>query len=360
MSSSFVHYGVDPYIVDASHFETDLISLLLSPFDLLHALSLPIVIVGLLWLALPYWEWWSATCKPLECHVAKTSFQVALGELIPPSWKPPQVALSVVIPAYNEEHRLPQMLEETFSYLEARAASNPGRFSYEVVVVDDGSTDSTYAAALSSLQRPNKITGETGGVRQPMGGELRVVRLCANSGKGFAVKIGMLVARGELLLLADADGATSIRDVERLERSLLGFPKDVDPGPQIAFGSRHHLKQEARAKRSSHRNLLRSAFHAVVWLFVGGSLRDTQCGFKLFRAKVGKQIFASLHLSRWAFDIEVVLLARIFNREVVEVPITWVEMPGSKLNLLTGSVAMFRDIVLLQALYNMGIWRAAH
>jgi dolichyl-phosphate beta-glucosyltransferase len=86
-------------------------------------------------------------------------------------------------------------------------------------------------------------------------------------------------------------------------------------------------------------------------------IHDTQCGFKLFRADVGKRLFSSLHLSGWAFDIELVLLARILRKRIAEVPVTWIEMPGSKLNLVCGHLTMLRDIVLLKLLYCCCIWR---
>jgi len=141
--------------------------------------------------------------------------------------------------------------------------------------------------------------------------------------------------------------------LERLERAL----SPAAQGAEIAFGSRHHLREEAIAKRAWHRNLLMIAFHFAVWVLVGGEVQDTQCGFKLFRAGVGKNIFASLHLYRWAFDIEVLILARYFGKKIAEVPVTWVEMPGSKLNLLTGAITMLRDMALVQVLYALGIWQ---
>eukprot|EP00434_Breviolum_minutum_P008790 symbB.v1.2.007750.t1/scaffold480.1/size253386/12 len=281
----------------------------------------------------PYIDWRYSCDKALESEISRTSFQCAPGELVPAPWKAPEVALSVVVPAYNEEYRLPQMLDETLAYLESRGSA--ASFSYEVIVVDDGSSDNTYAAALS--------TSRDASLRH---GEVRIIKLLGNRGKGFAVRTGMLAAR-------DADGATSIRDLERLER-VLG-PKD--DSPQIAFGSRHHLREEALNKRAWYRNVLMVGFHFAVWLLVGGSVKDTQCGFKLFKANVGKQIFASLHLYRWAFDIEVLILASIFGKGVAEVPVTWVEMPGSKLNLLTGAVTMLRDMALVQVLYALGIWQ---
>jgi dolichyl-phosphate beta-glucosyltransferase len=312
--------------------------------DILLIVLAVVVLLALAWLLIPYLDWRQVEGKAVETFIARTSFQCVPGDLVPAAWKAPELSLSVVVPAYNEEYRLPQMLDETLSYLEARAAAgSPGSFSYEVVVVDDGSSDGTYAAALASASS-----------RKQSGGELRVIQLAANRGKGFAVRIGMLAARGTLMLMADADGATSIRDMERLERAM-----DCQSGgsTQIVFGSRHHLKDDALKKRSFVRNTLMVSFHFVVWCLVGGPIHDTQCGFKLFHASAGKHIFSSLHLFRWAFDIEIVILSRILGKSIAEVPVTFVDMPGSKLNLITGALTMLRDIVLLRLLYIFGVWR---
>lgn len=301
------------------------------------------ILVVLAWLLKPYFDWGRASARSLDAHIARTSFQCTPGELVPPVWKAPELMLSVVVPAFNEEYRLPQMLDETLTYLEARAAMNPLGFSYEVLVVDDGSTDGTYAAALGSF------------CRQPAGthGELRVMQLVANRGKGFAVRAGMLVARGQLLLMADADGATNIRDLERLEQALGRHGED---GAQIAFGSRYHLKDEPLTRRSLLRKILMIAFHLIVWIFMGGPVYDTQCGFKLFRAGVGKRLFGSLHVHRWAFDIELVILAHLLGAGIAEVPVTWVDMPGSKFNLTFDALTMFRDIIVMHVLYITRMW----
>jgi dolichyl-phosphate beta-glucosyltransferase len=310
-----------------------------------------VVLLALAWILAPYFDWREVNGQAIEAHISRTSFQCAPGELVPAAWKVPELALSVIVPAYNEEHRLPQMLDETLTYLEERAAAGPvGAFSYEVIVVDDGSRDGTYAAALET----QPLAGEQIGRRR--GGELRVMQLAANRGKGFAVRAGVLAARGRLILMADADGATSIRDLERLERAL---ERQGGTGMNIVFGSRHHLSGQGLARRSAFRSALMLGFHTIVWLIIGGPLHDTQCGFKLFRYGVGKHIFSSLHLFRWAFDIEIVLLARMLGITVAEVPVTFVDMPGSKLNLLTGSLTMLRDILLLRLLYVLGVWQPA-
>ncbi|CAE7455434.1 ALG5 [Symbiodinium necroappetens] len=303
-------------------------------------LFLLVAAAAAIFLLKPYFDWRASCDKSLESQVSRTSFQCVPGELIPPAWKAPEVTLSVIVPAYNEEYRVPQMLDETLTYLEGRGASSS--FSYEIIVVDDGSSDNTYAAALSASTAASLRHGE-----------VKIIQLLANRGKGFAVRAGMLAARGQLLLMADADGATSIRDLERLERSLGA----KDDAPHMAFGSRHHLRQEALNKRAWYRNVLMVGFQFAVWLLVGGVINDTQCGFKLFKANAAKRIFASLHIYRWAFDIEVLILSQIFGQGVAEVPVTWVEMPGSKLNLLTGALTMLRDMMLVRVLYGFGFWQ---
>lgn len=302
-----------------------------------------VALLAAAFLLTPYLDWREVSGHPLEAFVSRCSFSCQPGDLVPAVARVPECRLSVVVPAYNEEHRLPQMLDEALTYLEARAASEHG-FSYEVIVVDDGSKDATFAAAVASRR---------GGTRDD---RLRVIQLASNRGKGFAVRAGVLAARGELVLMADADGATQIRDLERLEQALERHKLD---GTDIVFGSRHHLKEETAVKRLPVRNFLMVAFHTIVGSLIGGPLKDTQCGFKLFRCPAAKQIFTSLHLFRWAFDVEIVLLARICGRNIVEVPVTFVDMPGSKMNVATAAATMLRDIVLCRLMYSLGFWRPA-
>lgn len=286
----------------------------------------------LLWFIFPFLIWRRYFGQALEGYIARTSFRAGPGALVPPVWKAPEVSLSVVVPAYNEELRLPPMLDETLDYLESRGAASSGAFSYEVLVVDDGSSDRTFAAAVSSRQRRPELRY----------GELRVMQLTENCGKGFAVRAGMLASRGTLLLLADADGATSIRDCERLELAL-------DDEACVAYGSRHHLAWETQSLSSL-------ALHGWLRSVVGCGVHDAQCGFKLFKASVGRRLFASLHLCSWSFDLEVLLLCRLLGVKVAEVPVTWVPMPGSKKNPFWGPITIVRDVFLTQLLYFFGVW----
>ncbi len=181
------------------------------------------------------------------------------------------VTLSVVIPAYNEKERLPVMLDECTQYLEARAKSGGG-FTYEIIVADDGSKDDTSKVALEWSER--------------LGAErFRVLTLAENRGKGGAVREGVMRARGERILFADADGATKFADLEKLEARL----EEQEGG--VVCGSRAHLEKESIANRSFFRTFLMVGFHVFVSVFGVRSVRDTQCGFKLFARQAAASCF---------------------------------------------------------------------
>lgn len=258
---------------------------------------------------------------------------------------PPSKKLSVVIPAYNEEQRLPGMLSDTLAYLASEAVKDPS-FTYEVLVVDDGSTDGT---------------GEV--VRKAAGREGDIVRLCTlrrNKGKGAALQHGMLRMRGKYGLMADADGATDIGDLSRLMQSMKTLEKG---GLGLVVGSRAHLETEAMAKRALHRTILMWGFHLCVKVLCSRRVRDTQCGFKLFTRATAEQLFAPLHLHRWAFDIELIYLAQRLGVPLAEVAVKWREVEGSKLitnklDVITTSLSMLRDMVCIRLCYLLGLWTA--
>ncbi|CEM26614.1 unnamed protein product [Vitrella brassicaformis CCMP3155] len=266
-----------------------------------------------------------------------------------------EVELSLVIPAYNEADRLPPMLKDTAKYLLDRRVADPSK-SFEVLVVCDGSRDQTARVA--------RTTAAECGIAQ----ELKVVRLRRNMGKGFAVKMGMLLGQGESLLMVDADGATDIRDLSHLEAKLHRGARRPPGKPSttadaqtaeydVVFGSRAHLQKDAVAHRAWYRNVLMYGFHVFVTLLVGSNVKDTQCGFKLFTRAAARDIFASLNVTRWAFDIEVLVIAQRLGLRVAEVAVNWQEIPGSKLNVALASLQMARDIILVRLLHALDIWK---
>ncbi|KAJ7491941.1 glycosyltransferase family 2 protein [Mycena latifolia] len=255
---------------------------------------------------------------------------------------PSSVDLTVVVPAYNETERLPIMLESTIDHLTSPALKN--KHTFEVLIVDDGSSDDTSAAALKLASKYPKC-------------DIRVVTLEKNLGKGGAVRHGMLFGGGERLLMVDADGASRFADLELLWEAMDKIAPDSGAG--VVVGSRAHLvKTEAVVKRSFIRNILMYGLHTILRIVGVGHIRDTQCGFKLFSRVAAQQIFPAQHLPTWIFDVELLLLAKQLRIPVAEVPIEWHEVAGSKLNVVAASLQMLRDLLIVRANHLLGRWKA--
>ena len=262
---------------------------------------------------------------------------------------PPTLSLSLVVPAYNEEERLPIMLDESFDYLEARAETEAD-FSYEIIVVDDGSRDRTSKAALEYCKKHGCD-------------RIRVLTLTRNRGKGGAVRLGVLSSRGENVLFADADAATDIRDLDRVEKRLHEITKMDRLQSRhhfgIVVGSRAHLQEDAVAQRSFLRNLLMYVFHFCVYILCVKGIKDTQCGFKLFTREAASRIFHCIHVERWAFDVELLFIAQQLGMPIGEVAVNWKEVDGSKIVPFFSWMQMARDIFFIRMRYSFGLWNYA-
>ena len=258
-----------------------------------------------------------------------------------------KVSLSVIVPAYNEEQRLPTMLDEAIAYLETRCAQQPANkaFTYEIIVVDDGSTDKTSQVAL---RYSDHHTTE----------KVRLMRLEKNRGKGGAVRLGVLASRGRLILFADADGATTFSELAKLEAQLHDDAGNPVSGfnRMFAIGSRAHLEQQAIASRSQFRTLLMHGFHFIVWFSAVRTVRDTQCGFKLFPRDVALLLFSWTHIERWAFDVELLHLAERLGIRIHEVCVQWTEVAGSKIVPVFSWLQMGRDVLCIAFMYLIGAW----
>jgi len=258
----------------------------------------------------------------------------------PSLYGPASVYLSVVVPSYNEEERLSIMLDEALEYLHTRKKENSS-FTYEILIIDDGSKDKTSQVAMDYCKKHESAD------------TFRVLTLAKNRGKGGAVKRGMHCARGQYLLMVDADGATKFADLDRLESSLKKAERD---GQGIALGSRAHLQAEAVAKRTLLRTILMYGFHTLVYVLGVHGIKDTQCGFKLFTRKSAQMLFKNLHVERWAFDVELIYLAQQFKIHLTEVAVNWTEIPGSKLTPMAASLQMGKDLFRIRASYILGLW----
>lgn len=287
----------------------------------------------------------SATKMPnLHREKEEKYFQNSRGEKEPfPSiHDTPTKELSVVVPSYNEEERLPLMMDEALEYLEKRQTQSPS-FTYEVIVVDDGSKDQTSKVAL----RYSKQYGSD---------KVRVLTLVKNRGKGGAVRMGVLSSRGKQILMADADGATKFEDLDKVENSL----KTLRPWPDqmaIACGSRAHLESTSIAERSVFRTFLMYGFHFLVWFLCVRGVRDTQCGFKLLTRKAALLTFTALHIDRWAFDVELLYIAQCLKIPIVEVAVNWTEIEGSKLVPFWSWLQMGRDLLFIRLRYLTRAWK---
>ncbi|XP_066474116.1 dolichyl-phosphate beta-glucosyltransferase isoform X2 [Tiliqua scincoides] len=237
---------------------------------------------------------------------------------------------------------VPSMMNEALDYLEKRQKQDPA-FTYEVIVVDDGSRDQTTKVALKYTQKygSNKV---------------RVLTLVKNRGKGGAVKMGVFSSRGKKILMADADGATKFEDIEKVEKGL----ENLQPWPDqmaIACGSRAHLEKDSIAQRAYFRTLLMYGFHFLVWFLCVKKIKDTQCGFKLLTREAASRTFSALHIERWAFDVELLYIAQCFKIPIAEVAVNWTEIEGSKLVPFWSWLQMGRDLLFIRLRYLTGAWQ---
>lgn len=314
-----------------------------------HHLCLAVIFcVAVLFTVLMAYLFWTKSEPDLVCHDSENFFVdvrcAGARKRFPTIDDPPEIDLSIIVPAYNEEDRLSLMMDEALEYLTNRHKENPS-FLYEVIVVDDGSADKTSKIALTYSERFGTD-------------RVRVLTQTRNRGKGGAVRMGMLKGRGCLLLFADADGATKFSDIEKLEAEMKKFAaKSKDSMMAVICGSRAHLEKQSISKRSIFRTFLMYAFHFLVSFLCVRGVRDTQCGFKLFTRDAAKLLFYNLHVQRWAFDVDLLHIAQHFNMPISEVAVTWTEIPGSKLSPLWASLQMARDLFMIRLRYLTGSWK---
>jgi dolichyl-phosphate beta-glucosyltransferase len=234
----------------------------------------------------------------------------------------PDPLLSIVIPAFNEVDRLEPTLRRVIEYCRAEKPA------WEILVVDDGSTDGTVALA-------HRI-----GLEAP---ELRVIELGGNRGKGAAVRAGMRAAAGRRVLFSDADLATPIEELAKLERAL-------DGGHDIAIASRAAPGADIRVRQHPLRELMGRSFNLMVRTVAVGGFRDTQCGFKLFTREAAHDLFARAAVDGFAFDVEVLWLARGRYR-IAEVPVVWRHVEESKVSPGSDAARMFLDLLRIRWLH---------
>lgn len=234
------------------------------------------------------------------------------------------VVLSVIIPAYNEENRLGASLGRIIAYLDDR--SRP----FELLVVDDGSSDGTVRTAISAVRDRGREEC------------LRILENGANRGKGYSVRRGMLAARGTHALLTDADLSTPIEEVAKLEREL------TRGGNQIAIGSRGLTNSRIRKRQSIVRETAGKIFNLAMRLATGLPYRDTQCGFKLFELESCRVLFRKQRLKSYAFDVEILYLARKAELAAQEVGVIWRHHSESKIHFLRDGAGLLQGLISIR------------
>lgn len=240
--------------------------------------------------------------------------------------------LSVVVPAYNEEHRLRDSLVQIRSYLENRA------LRFEILVVNDGSTDRTGEIAERCVYE-NEIS------------KLRVLHEDANRGKGYCVRRGMLEVTGKLALLTDADLSTPVEEMPVLENKVL------DEGCAIAFGSRDLAESQIEIHQPWYRERGGQLFNRLVRIVTGLPYRDTQCGFKLFNMMACRAIFEKQRIDRYAFDVEILFIAERWGLKACEVPVHWRHAVGSKIRLIPDAPMTALDLLRIRWFHLTGAYR---
>jgi glycosyltransferase involved in cell wall biosynthesis len=237
-----------------------------------------------------------------------------------------EVFLSIVIPAHNEEERLPTSLTLVVEFVRQQP------YVIEVIVVENGSHDRTLAVA------------QTFQAKMP---SLSVIQE-TQKGKGLAVRSGMLAARGEYRIFCDADFSMPVSEIRK-------FIPDDGQAYDIAIASRE-LPESKRVDEPEFRHLIGRVFNSLVRFALLPRLQDTQCGFKAFRGEVAEQLFRMQTLTGWSFDAELLFIAQRLGYNIKEVPIIWYYKQGTRLNILKDSLKMASDLFNIRRNANRGVY----
>lgn len=237
--------------------------------------------------------------------------------------------VSIVIPTYNEGARIRSCLEKVVNYLDARFSR------FEIIVVDDGSTDETHQQVAESSNKEPRI---------------RCVRFSANHGKGFAVRQGVLAAGGDVIFFTDADLSTPVEEIQK------GL-EELENGCPVVIASRHHPESIIALSQSRQREAAGKAFNLIVRTLLSLPFRDTQCGFKGFSREAAREIFSLARIDGFAFDAEILVIARGLGYRVKEIPVCWTNSAESKVRPVRDLSRVIRDLLKIYRNERDGVYR---
>jgi dolichyl-phosphate beta-glucosyltransferase len=240
-----------------------------------------------------------------------------------------QPLLSIIIPAYKEEERIGPTLEQVFAYLDKQD------YAAEVIVVNDCSPDNTA-----------RVAQEAGKGRA----NFRVVSNEVNKGKGGSVRRGMLEAQGDYLLFSDADLSTPIEETAR-------FLEKMREGYGVIVGSRALRESNIVTYQPWYRQIMGKTFNKIVRVLLVRGVKDTQCGFKMFTREAAKKIFPLQRIERFAFDVEILFLARKLGFKICEMPVTWKDSPLTSVSTFKDSFSMFSALFAIRLNSLRGLYK---
>jgi dolichyl-phosphate beta-glucosyltransferase len=236
--------------------------------------------------------------------------------------------VSVVIPTYNEGGRIQSNLEKVTGYLSTKFSQ------FEVIVVDDGSTDDTPKKIAQAARQEDRI---------------RLISFPANRGKGFVVRQGVLAARGDAIFFTDADLSTPVEEIEE------GF-KGLEEGYPVVIASRRHPESVIALRQNRAREAVGRIFNRAVKTILSLPFEDTQCGFKCFSREAARRIFSLARIDGFAFDAEILVIARRLGFRVREIPVHWANSPDSKVRLVRHLSRVARDLLKIRCNDRQGIY----
>ena len=231
--------------------------------------------------------------------------------------------LSLILPVYNEPHRLQAGLKLAVNYLKKQS------YSWEVIVVDDGSTDTSTSNWWSGISRNSP--------------EVKLIRTARNFGKGHAIRLGVAVGRGDYIIFSDIDFSVAITYLPQFLSAL----KKSD----MAIGSRRLSASRITQHQPLLREYLGRGFTQLSNWILGLNHSDLTCGFKAFRSKPAKDLFSHQQLNRWAFDAEILFLAKKFHYRVTEIPVTWHNNPFTKVNLFKDTITSLISLAQIRLIH---------